>query len=157
MCDEDIYFGKVLLKQSETVLTHLTRCHWPLTQKSIGLTWLICYPGCICGISVRKVGQGVLELLIGNEKVTYGPTDMCKAICLLFFEGGIIKEGYMAIHFLSFKISLHLPYYISHKKHNSGARYFEKKYISLKLLLQHVDPPNLANYSLLYITYIQTK
>jgi len=24
MCDEDIYFGKVLLKQSETVLTHLT-------------------------------------------------------------------------------------------------------------------------------------
>jgi len=43
------------------------------------------------------VGQGILELLIGNEKVTDRqktyrhtdlPTDMCKAICLLFFKGG---------------------------------------------------------------------
>ena len=39
------------------------------------------------------------ELLIGNEKVTDGqtyqptdrPTDMCKAICPLFFEGGLIS------------------------------------------------------------------
>ena len=46
---------------------------------------------------MRKVGQGVLELLIGNEKVTDGltyrqtdlQTDMCKAICPLFFKGAI--------------------------------------------------------------------
>ena len=43
----------------------------------------------------ENVGQGVLELLIGNQTVTDGqtdrqthkPTDMCKAICPLFFEG----------------------------------------------------------------------
>jgi len=46
----------------------------------------------MCEQSLRKVGQGILELLIGNEKVTDGqtdrPTDMCKAISPLFFEGG---------------------------------------------------------------------
>ena len=30
----------------------------------------LCCPGWMCGPSLRKVGQGVLELLIGNEKVT---------------------------------------------------------------------------------------
>jgi len=38
----------------------------------------------MCGPSLKNVGQGVIELLIGNEKVTDGPTDrptyMCKAI-----------------------------------------------------------------------------
>ena len=48
----------------------------------------LCCPGWMCGPSLRKVGQGVLELLIGNEKITDGLTDMCKAICTLFFEGG---------------------------------------------------------------------
>jgi len=48
--------------------------------KSIGF---ICYPG--CGLSLKKVGQGVLELLIGNKKVT---TYICKAICPFFFERG---------------------------------------------------------------------
>jgi len=47
----------------------------------------------MCGLSLRRVGQGVLELLIVNEKVTDRqtdrPTDMCKAICPLFFERGI--------------------------------------------------------------------
>jgi len=55
----------------------------------------LCYPRWMCGPSLKKVGQGVLELLIGNQKVTDGqtdrlthkPTDMCKAICPLFFEG----------------------------------------------------------------------
>jgi len=46
----------------------------------------------MCGPSLRRVGQGILELLIGNEKVTdrqtVKQTDMCKAICPLFFEGG---------------------------------------------------------------------
>jgi len=41
-----------------------------------------------CGPSLRKVGQGILELLIANEKVTDGQTNMCKAIGPLFFEGG---------------------------------------------------------------------
>jgi len=29
----------------------------------------------MCGSSLRKVGQGVLELLIRNEKITDGQTD----------------------------------------------------------------------------------
>ena len=41
-------------------------------------------------ICLRKVDQDALELLIGNEKVTDGetdlPTNMCKAICPLFFK-----------------------------------------------------------------------
>jgi len=52
------------------------------------LIWFLCYTGQMCGPSLRKVGQSILELLIGNEKVTDGQTDMCKAICPLFFEGG---------------------------------------------------------------------
>jgi len=58
---------------------------WPLTPVSIGC---LCYPGRTCVQSLRKVGHGVLELLIGNEKVTDGQTDMCKAICPLFFRSG---------------------------------------------------------------------
>jgi len=58
----------------------------PVTPKSIGF---ICYPG----PNLKKVGQGVLELLIRlNEKVTDRPTDMCKAICPLFFVGGHKKD-----------------------------------------------------------------
>jgi len=34
---------------------------WPLTPKSIGF---LCYPGWMCGLSLRKVGQGILELQI---------------------------------------------------------------------------------------------
>ena len=44
---------------------------WPLTPKSMGF---ICCPGRMCGHSLRKVGQGILELLIGNEKGTEGQT-----------------------------------------------------------------------------------
>ena len=32
----------------------------------------------MCGPSLKKIGQDVLELLFGNEKVTDGPTVMCK-------------------------------------------------------------------------------
>ena len=57
--------GKLSLKQSELVLEHLTL---------VTLTFL-CYPGWMCGASgTREVGQGILELLIGNEKVTDGRT-----------------------------------------------------------------------------------
>jgi len=34
MYEEEIHFGKLLLKQCEQVLTHLTRWPWPLTQAS---------------------------------------------------------------------------------------------------------------------------
>ena len=45
------------------------RWPWPLTQwpTSIGL---LCCPGRMCGPNLMKVGQGLFELLIGNEKVT---------------------------------------------------------------------------------------
>jgi len=32
MYEEKIHFGKLLLKQSETVLAYLSRWPWPLTQ-----------------------------------------------------------------------------------------------------------------------------
>jgi len=34
-----------------------------------------CYPGWMCGPSLRKIGQGFLSLLIRNEKVTDEQTD----------------------------------------------------------------------------------
>ena len=67
--------GKLSLKQSEMVLEHLTLVTLTIDQmtpKSIGF---LCYPGRMCGQSgTRKVGQGILEILIGNEKVTDGRT-----------------------------------------------------------------------------------
>jgi len=45
----------------------------------------------MCGPSLRKVGQGVFELLIRKKVIdglTYRQNDMCKAICPLFFEVG---------------------------------------------------------------------
>jgi len=56
------------------VLAHLTLVTLtfdPVTPKSIGF---LCCPGRMCGPSLGKIGQGVLELLIGNENVTDGPT-----------------------------------------------------------------------------------
>ena len=44
----------------------------PSDPKSIGF---LCYPGWMCVPSLRRVGQGVLHLLIGDEKVTGGQTD----------------------------------------------------------------------------------
>ena len=58
-----------------------------VTPVSIGF---LCYPGWICGTSLRKVGQGVLELLIENKKVsqTDRATNLCKAICLYLSDCG---------------------------------------------------------------------
>ena len=55
-------------------LTHLTpmTLTFDLVTKSIRF---LCCPGRMCGPSLGKVGQGVLELLIGNEKVTDGQTE----------------------------------------------------------------------------------
>jgi len=58
-------------------LAHLTPVTFdPVTPNSIGF---LCCPRQVCGPSLRKVGQGILELFIGNEKVimdgqTYRPT-----------------------------------------------------------------------------------
>ena len=69
MHEEEIHFRKLLPKQFEMFLPHLTTetlTFDPVTLKSIGR---------MCGRSLRKVGQGVLKLLIGNEKVTDEQTD----------------------------------------------------------------------------------
>ena len=76
MYEEEIHFGKLLLKQSETLLTHLTQVTLtfdPLTPKSIGF---LCCPRWMCGPCLRKLGQGVLELLIGNSFGTFDPGDL---------------------------------------------------------------------------------
>ena len=75
MYEEEIHFGKVLLKQSVMVLAHLTPVILtfdPVTPKSMGF---LCYPGWMCGPSLKKVGECVLESLIRNKKVT-GLTDL---------------------------------------------------------------------------------
>ena len=79
-------FSKLLLKRFWQIWPR-----WPLTPKLIGF---LCYPGrtCVWGPSLRKVGQVVLQLLIGNKKVTDGRTDMCKAICPLSLEAGHNKN-----------------------------------------------------------------
>jgi len=76
MYDEEIHFGKVLLKQSGTVLAHLTPVTFhPMTPNSIGFLY---YQRRMCGLSLKKVSQEVVELLIRNKKVTdvlvNGPT-----------------------------------------------------------------------------------
>ena len=51
--------------------------------------------GFLCCPSLRGVGQGVLELLIGNEKVTDGQTGRptcTKPYALSSSKGGIIKK-----------------------------------------------------------------
>jgi len=51
----------------------------------------------MCGPCLRKVGQGIIEILIGEKTVTdeltyrrmdwtYQPINMHKAICPLFFQ-----------------------------------------------------------------------
>jgi len=56
------------------------------------LNWISQFKISCTNVWRRNVGQGVLALLIGNKKVTDGqtdrPTDMCKAICHLFFKRG---------------------------------------------------------------------
>jgi len=76
MYEEEIHFGKLLLKQSEIVLEHLTMVTLtfdPVTPKSIGF---LSYPEWMCGRRLMKVGQGVLELLIRNGFRTFGPGDL---------------------------------------------------------------------------------
>ena len=72
--------GNCYLNKAEMVLTHFTPVALTFDLKTIGF---ICYLGWMCGPSLKKVVQGVLELLIGKEKVTDGETNMCKMPSLL--------------------------------------------------------------------------
>ena len=65
----------MLLKQSEMVLEHLTTVTVTFDHVTPKSFVFICYPGWMCGPSLKKVGQ---------ER----PPDMCKAICPLFFKRG---------------------------------------------------------------------
>ena len=94
MYEKETYFRKLLFKQSEMVLEHLT----PLTitfglvtPKSIGFQ---CYPRWTYVQSVKKVGQGNLRLFIGNKKVTDWSTDrhVQSNMPSLFRRGGIKIE-----------------------------------------------------------------
>ena len=79
---EDFFFGKWFLKQFVMVLEHLTLVTFdPVIPTSIGF---LCCSGQICGPILRKVGQGLLDLLIGNEK-GYRPTDRHVQSNMLFF------------------------------------------------------------------------
>ena len=73
--EEEIHFGKLLHKQSEMVFEYLrmvTLTFDTVTTKSIGFQ---CYPGLMCGpCMMRKVGQDVLELLIGNSFGIFDPS-----------------------------------------------------------------------------------
>jgi len=85
MYEEETHFVKLLLKQPETVLAHLTLVTLtfvPMTPKSIGL---LCFHGRMCGPSLRNVGQGVFDWTRKGYRRTDRPTYMCNAI---FFEGG---------------------------------------------------------------------
>jgi len=57
------------------VLEHLTTVNVTFDHMTPKSFVFICYPGWMCGPSLRKVGQERL-------------TDMCKAICSLFFKRG---------------------------------------------------------------------
>ena len=87
MYEEEIHFVKLLLKQPETVLAHLTPMTLTfdtVTQKSIEF---LCCPGQMCGQSLRKVDQGNLKLLIGNVKVTEDrKTCASDIVCPVFFK-----------------------------------------------------------------------
>jgi len=57
----------LLLKQSEMVLEHLTLVTLTFNQVTLNSIGFIWNQGWMYGLGLRKVGQGVLELLIGKE------------------------------------------------------------------------------------------
>ena len=91
MYEEELHFGKLLLKQSDMVLTHLTPVTLTFDPVTPIFKGFLCCPGRMCGQTLRKVGQGVLKLLIRNEKVTDGHT-CTKQYALSSSKGGILKD-----------------------------------------------------------------
>jgi len=61
----EIHFGKLLLKQSEPILEHLTPVTLTFHQVTLSIGFL-CHTWWMCGPCLRKEGQGILELLIVN-------------------------------------------------------------------------------------------
>ena len=51
MYEEEIYFGKVLLKQSETVLAYLKAVTWPSDPK---FNMVTLHSGWMCGPSLKR-------------------------------------------------------------------------------------------------------
>ena len=79
MYEEDIHFGKLLLKQSEMFLAHLT----PVT-----LTFNpVPPPKLLPRIVLEQKGKGYIRTDRQTDGRTDRQTNMCKAICSLFFEG----------------------------------------------------------------------
>ena len=74
----------ILIGNGLSTLTHLTLTFDLMNIISIGF---LCYPGWMCGLSLRRLFQGVIKLLIWNNK-GYRRTNMWKAICPLFIPGG---------------------------------------------------------------------
>ena len=68
MYEEDIHFGKVLLKQTETVLTHLTLV--TLAQQSIGL------PRTDVWTEFNEGRSRHSRVMIGNRLGTFDPSDL---------------------------------------------------------------------------------
>jgi len=87
MYEEEIHFGKLLLRQ--IVFDTFDRGDLDLWSSDPKLGFF-CFPGWTCGLSLRKVGQGVLMLLIGNKKVIDVPTNrhVHSQICHLFIIRG---------------------------------------------------------------------
>ena len=64
--------GRVIDRKRLGTFDHGDLDLWPSDPKSIGF---LCCPVRMCGPSLRKVGQGFLELLIRNKKVTDGQSN----------------------------------------------------------------------------------
>ena len=106
MYEEEIHLKKLLLKQLDMVLEHLTLVTLTFDPVTPKLIWFICYPGLMCGPSLRKVSQGVLDRKRKGYRrtETYRPTDMCKA--LSSSKGGIqIKTHYFVRSAYKYDIS----------------------------------------------------
>jgi len=76
------------------LLIRLFQVHEPLLAWSFSdpKRWFLFYPGWMCAPNLRKVGHGVIKLLIGNKKSTnWWP--MCEAICPLLFQGELNKKA----------------------------------------------------------------
>ena len=59
MYEGENHFGKLLLKQLGTVFEHLTLV--TLTFDPVTPIGFLCYQGWMYGLSLKKVGQGVID------------------------------------------------------------------------------------------------
>ena len=96
MYEEEIHFGKLLLKQSEIVLAHLIPVTLTFNLVTPKSKCFLCYLGWMCGPSLRKEGrhsQVIDWKRIGYRRTyrqTYQPT-CAQQYALSSSKGGIIK------------------------------------------------------------------